>query len=437
MRNDAPQNAADFNGQYRPDYDYNDDYDEIEDAPPVKDRYWLHALLFVLAIITTTLAGAELVTNKRLFLSFFGVEGRAVGWEDVRYGVQYSLAFIGFLTFHEFGHYFAAVYHRVRSSLPYYIPVYIPFFLNIGSMGAVIRIRQTPQTTAKYFDIGIAGPLAGFVFSLFLLTWGFTHLPEPDYVMQFNPDYMAQFGGPPTEEQLIETHGDTGLLRIGDSLLFWFFEEFVAEPGREPNHFEIVHYPLLFVGFLTLFFTALNLMPIGQLDGGHVTYGLFGRKRANVISKAAAFVLIIYGGTGILHLPYDTIYYYVIGVSVYLLYLFFVISAVLDDKRVSVLGSAICGVLIVQEGIFYGSAWLFDYQWQDPVFLWLVYALLVSRVLGLDHPPARLEHRLDWKRKALGWLAILIFIVSISPAPVESVYKRDVPPDEKPKFTVR
>ena len=144
----------------------------------------IHGGLFLLSLITTMMVGAELVEKKYWFTwGLLDPELDPANYvfqlKDLWKGLPYSLAFLGFLTVHEFGHYFTAMYHRVRSSLPYYIPIYIPIpgVLNIGSFGAVIRLKETPRSTREYFDIGIAGPLAGFVVSLLLLVYGFTTLP--------------------------------------------------------------------------------------------------------------------------------------------------------------------------------------------------------------------------------------------------------------------
>ncbi|MEM9986614.1 MAG: site-2 protease family protein, partial [Bacteroidota bacterium] len=257
--------------------------------------YGLHLGLFLLAWGTTMLAGAELITGNFLLGDF--------GWKDFWQGWPYSLSFLAFLTFHEFGHYFTAVYHRVRSSLPFYIPFYIPFMgLNIGSMGAVIALRERPSSTRKYFDIGVAGPLAGFVISLLLLFYGFSHLPSlEETVYAIHPTYIEEFGEVPSEDRMDQWLKEENIqsIAIGSNLLFeWFKNNIPTDPAQVPPSFEIMHYPFIFVGFITLFFTALNLLPIGQLDGGHVVYGLFGRRVAGIIARLATVSLLLMGGTG-------------------------------------------------------------------------------------------------------------------------------------------
>ncbi|MCB0838535.1 MAG: site-2 protease family protein, partial [Bacteroidetes bacterium] len=130
--------------------------------------YLLHLGLFLITLFTTFLVGAELITGKIWFgYGLVAPEG-LLGWDQIWLGVPYGFGFILFLTFHEFGHYLTAVYHRVKTTLPFYIPLFIPIpgVLNIGSLGAVISLREIPSSTRKFFDIGIAGPLAGFVISL-------------------------------------------------------------------------------------------------------------------------------------------------------------------------------------------------------------------------------------------------------------------------------
>ena len=172
-----------------------------------------------------------------------------------------------------------AVHHRIKTTLPFYIPLPpLPFFL--GTLGALIRIKDSVRSKQQHFDIGIAGPLAGFIAALGILWYGFSHLPPPEYIFQFHPEYeqygldYAQFVYRP--ELMAEGTAD---VIVGKNLLFLFFEKFVGDPARIPNVHEIMHYPLLFAGFLSLVFTSVNLLPIGQLDGGHVLYGLIGYER--------------------------------------------------------------------------------------------------------------------------------------------------------------
>jgi hypothetical protein len=137
----------------------------------------IHGGLFIATFITTTFAGAELCFGR-------SVQAPGFTWDDFKLGMEFSIPLLLFLTCHEFGHYFTAIYHKVKSSLPYYIPVPpIPMF-NIGTLGAVIRLRSRPDRNVQIFDIGIAGPIAGFVMSLIILIYGFKTLPPAEHIFR-------------------------------------------------------------------------------------------------------------------------------------------------------------------------------------------------------------------------------------------------------------
>lgn len=377
--------------------------DEIETPEKDKNRYWLHILLFLLTFITTSMAGAEFITN-RSWVPWTEDVSRQLSWREIEKGFTYSFAFLAFLTFHEFGHYFTAVYNRVRCSLPYYIPMFIPFqLMNIGSFGAIIRIRRAPDSNIKYFDIGIAGPLAGFVVSISLLFYGFTHLPPLEYLYEMNPEYHARFGGVPSEAQL-EAAGAS--LKLGTSLIFMAFERFVADPLRLPNHYELIHYPFLFVGYITLFFTALNLLPIGQLDGGHVIYGLLGRERARIVSRFAVGALLTIGGVGVI--DYQFYPYWYVAYGFYLIFLTYVIGFLTREVFQVIL--IILVILAAQQLI------QFLLPERGAEAMWLFYAFLAVRFIRVDHPSARNELQLSTGRKVLGWLAIVIFALCFTPS---------------------
>ena len=185
-----------------------------------KSRVWLHLLLFALTVVTTTVMG---------------------GW-------IYSVSLLTILTAHEFGHYFAARYHRVTATLPYFIP--FPSFL--GTLGAVIRMSPYIPSRRALFDIAAAGPIAGLVVAIPLSIAGVAisdHVPAGD-----------------RENVII----------LGDPLLFRAIERALLEPRGE--EVELLLHPVAFAGWVGLFVTALNLLPISQLDGGHISYALFGRK---------------------------------------------------------------------------------------------------------------------------------------------------------------
>ncbi len=374
--------------------------------------YLLHLGLFGLTLMSATLVGAELING------YHWSEG--LTWAQFWTGLPYSLAFMTFLTFHEFGHFFAAVSHDVRTSLPYYLPLYIPvFLLNIGSLGAVIVLKGRPTTTQKFFDIGIAGPLAGFLVSTGLLIYGFMNLPELEsYVLRLHPEYIDQFGGMPASISILDSwlkeQGNPGVM-IGSSLLFELLKNLLPiDTGQIPPHFELMHYPYLFVGYITLFFTALNLLPIGQLDGGHITYGLFGRRWASRISRATVIALLLIGGTGLVDLP-DGSWETYLSRAVYLGFLVYIYLYLFSPEQWHWVVVAIVTTVILQavlKGIM---------PQIRPSFIWLMYAFLAVRFIKLDHPPALVEHELDPIRKWLGWLAILIFVLCFTPEPIRVI----------------
>ncbi|UCH66862.1 MAG: site-2 protease family protein, partial [Ignavibacterium sp.] len=111
--------------------------------------------------------------------------------ESLVNGLPYSISIMLIISFHEFGHYFAAKFHKVSATLPFYIPFPpIPYFINFGTMGAVIRTRSRIYSRKAMFDIGIAGPLTGFIVCMAVLIYGFTNVPGIDYLLSIHPDYL-------------------------------------------------------------------------------------------------------------------------------------------------------------------------------------------------------------------------------------------------------
>ncbi|WP_400191615.1 site-2 protease family protein [Hymenobacter sp. B81] len=361
-------------------------------------RLLLHAGLFLLTLLTTTLAGAEWMTGKLTFA------GPALTRTEILAGLWFSLPFLGVLTVHEFGHYFVARYHRIRVTLPYYLPFFTGLFNTIGTFGAVIRIREKIFSRREFFDVGIAGPLAGFVVAVPLLAYGFLTLPPAEYVFQIHPEFRlygadyARYVYP--DGQLAAT--------LSRPLLYQLLENWLADPARLPHPRELMHYPLLLAGSLSLFFTALNLLPIGQLDGGHILYGLLGFRRFNQLSALLFLAFIFYAGLGLFSLDSsrDTWLY---GGPAYLLYLYAVLGRVLPGRRRTLylmagIVSAQLAVTLALPGVTGNPGWL-------------VFGLLLGRVTGIYHPPATDERPLTLGRKVLGWLMVLVFILCFSPLP--------------------
>lgn len=398
-------------------------------------KKYIHIILFVITSITTTLAGAEWIYGRSFLFGSY-----TMGWDEFLGGLWYSIPFLLILSCHEFGHYFAARYHHVRTSLPYYMPMWFGFAPSIGTLGAFIRIKERAQSRIQNFDIGVAGPLAGFVVALIVLFIGFFNLPPKEYVLEIHPEYQAL--GENYSEYVYTQ--DTIILRedvakfdpeyashlpdtlfyspdlpsfvLGTTLLFEGMKTLVPESKKDriPNVAEIMHYPWLLAGFLALVFTALNLLPIGQLDGGHVVYGLFGGRVHGIISRVFFVLLLTYSGVGLID-PYDapgsgTATDYLIYMPLYVLFLYYVLKNVTPDNRTR---------LMIAVAIF-------AFQYMTVQFYpgtkgyagWLLFSFFLGRYVGMDYPIARQDVELNSKRRILGWLALVIMVISFSLQPI-------------------
>lgn len=366
---------------------------------PKTKQLGIHIGLFVITVITTTLAGTEWQFGRYLFS-----EEYPVTWEYFLKGFAYSIPFLGFLTVHEFGHYFTAKKHKVDATLPYYIPQWFIIMFGIGTFGAVIRIKDFVNSRKKYFDIGISGPLAGFAFALVVLFYGFTHLPPPEYIFEIHPEY-EEYGLDYADHVYKE---DTGAPVVGTTILFEFFKTYVADPERVPNPNELIHYPWLFAGFLSLFFTAFNLIPIGQLDGGHILYGLIGNRLHRKVSATLFIIFVFYAGLGTVN-PYEPFEDLIFSIPLYLGFLYVIFSRLTPSVQTN---------FLVAIAVFSAQFLIASFY---PLLMgytgWLVISFLIGRVLGIYHPPVLINQPLDPLRKVLGWLALLIFILCFSPTP--------------------
>jgi membrane-associated protease RseP (regulator of RpoE activity) len=365
----------------------------------------IQVFLFILTFVTTTLSGTEWVYARSVF------DSDPYTWIDFLHGMRFSVPFLLILTVHEFGHYFTAMWHRIRTSLPYYIPI-PPIALSIGTLGAIIRIRDRVYSNIQHFDIGLAGPLAGFIIALGILFYGFRTLPPPDYIYQFHPEYKAygdNYKDYVYSETYLKEHPNEIDLVFGTNLLFMFFEKFVADPGRVPNPHEMMHYPVLMAGFIALFFTSLNLLPIGQLDGGHVIYGLFGRNGHRIIATVSFLALLIYSGLGYASVTDDMDKLSWLIPTGILFYFLCLGGLKLPMRQTLMYALSIVAFLVLM-------SWLFPHL--KGFSGWLFFALLVGRLLGVRHPPSEVEMPLTRGRKILGWICLFIFIVSFSPVPI-------------------
>jgi membrane-associated protease RseP (regulator of RpoE activity) len=225
---------------------------------------WRHLLLLLLTIGTTTLAGAD---HYYGFITDLGARDLPVVLRDLLLpGLWYSGTILAILGCHEFGHYAACRYYDVDASLPFFLPAPLPL---TGTLGAFIRIREPIPTKRMLFDIGIAGPIAGFLVALPALFIGLWM----SRVVELPPEFTG--------------------VELGEPLLFQFAAWLLW--GSPPEGYSINLHPMAFAAWFGLLATALNLFPIGQLDGGHISYAVLGRKSSQVtLAMIAATIVLTY-----------------------------------------------------------------------------------------------------------------------------------------------
>ncbi len=320
---------------------------------------WIvHLLLFIFTFFTTTVAGVLWLNEDQFELRNFAL------------GLPYSVSLLFILATHEFGHYFAARYHQIETTLPFFIP-FPPFItLNFGTLGAVIRTRSVVPSRKVMFDIGSAGPLAGFVACLIVLTYGFFTLPGKEYILNIHPDFDFSTNSVPG--------ASTVALAFGDNLILMFFRSIFEGQQFIPPMSEIYHYPFLCVGWFGLFVTAMNLIPIGQLDGGHIIYTMFGDRHRKI--ALGAFI-----GLLILGLP-------------------------------SVLDSLLRGFAESYYREPFDQFIPFaQYSWGG----WLFWAAVLFTLVKLYHPPVSDETPLDTNRIWIGWICLAVFILCFTFLPFQ------------------
>jgi len=226
----------------------------------VYQRWPLHAALFALTFVTTTVCGGLFVLGDLRLNVFSVLVDGTLSWEFLRTGMSFSVPLMLILSCHEMGHYIACRHHSLAATLPLFLPV--PF--GIGTFGAVIRIMQPIRNKRQLLDVGAAGPLAGFLVSLPFLGYGIYH----SSIIQI----------PVTESTYV-------LEVFGEPLIFKLFS-LVFSPKVGFSSAINLH-PCGWAAWFGLFVTLLNLLPFAQLDGGHVTYALFPRAH-----RAAAWPLL-------------------------------------------------------------------------------------------------------------------------------------------------
>ena len=238
----------------------------IETWPPARakfrDRVWLHVTLLLLTVITTTFVGADHYAG---FLSDFLPKALGLStWQLLTHGCWYSATILAILGSHELGHYLACRHYRVDASLPYFLPA--PLLLT-GTLGAFIRIREPIPSRRILFDIGVAGPLAGFAVAAPALFIGLSL----SRVVPIPPDFSGLALGEP-------------LMFKGAAWLLW---------GTPADGYSLNLHPMAFAAWFGLLATALNLIPISQLDGGHISYAVLGRRSTAVTVAAVGAALVL------------------------------------------------------------------------------------------------------------------------------------------------
>ncbi len=250
----------------------------IHIAPPRRRLPWWNALLFLATVGTTVLCGAGFAGYDA-----DGLPGLVLA------GLSYSGAILAILLAHEMGHYLQARAWRVDTTLPFFIPVPTSF----GTLGALIRLRSPIPSRDAVLDIGAAGPIAGALVAIPLYVWGLAH----SEVRAVGEMAVSNTGSAWSIAQAL-LHGEKlswggDAMVFGDSLLTTALQRLVIGP-LAPGTDVFVH-PVALAAWLGLFVTTLNLIPIGQLDGGHVTYAWLGERGALRLSRLLSWALLAAG----------------------------------------------------------------------------------------------------------------------------------------------
>lgn len=308
-------------------------------------------ILFVITLFTTTYAGAMLEVGFDPVLALIYLHK----------GFPFSLTLLTILLFHEFGHYFTAKKHHVETTLPYFIPA--PTF--IGTFGAVIKMRSPVHSKRTLLDIGAAGPLAGV----------FVAIPATIIGLRLS--------------KILPLSGLEGGMSLGSSLLFSLLA--YVSVGDLPQNHDIFLHPIAFAGWIGLLVTMLNLLPVGQLDGGHIAYAVLGRERHQKIASLILPVLLIFGLLPVPELMLPVFHQILLKI----------------------------GFLAVEETSWWilfqdGARWLAGYGWIG----WLIWSLILRFLIRTTHPATVDEYLpLNTERKVIGWIALVLFILTFTPSP--------------------
>jgi membrane-associated protease RseP (regulator of RpoE activity) len=373
-------------------------------APPAWRRNLVLFLLTVASVFATqTLENATHGEEGASFLASlraaFG-EGEAL----VR-GAEFTATLLAILVSHEFGHYIAARIHRVDTSLPFFIP--LPFLSPFGTMGAVIRMRGVIPTRRALLDIGASGPLAGLTLAIPLYWYGAAHsqiVPIPK-----------------------------GALELGDSLLLKLIDHLVA-PSM-PDGMTLMLSPVAYAAWAGMFVTMINLLPVGQLDGGHVAYALFGPRQDRIARNIHRAVFLFFVSMLVGRVAIDV--HAGLGLSslgdriqgTLFWFAWFQMLAILgtisrknrDETIVPIrLRIALTAAVIVLPAIAVGR--LAKIAW--PIFaLVFVAFVVIERRRGVfqkhglfDHPPTS-DEPLGWGRRVVAVITLLFFAALFMPTP--------------------
>jgi hypothetical protein len=245
---------------------------------PVRERWWLHGLLFAATFLTVWMAGSFLAGGDphlpALSLAHLGraVRGVAHWLAGMRPGLEFAMGLMAILLAHESGHYLTAKRYGINASPPYFLPA-PPTWNFVGTFGAFIRLRSPVVDRQQLLDVGAAGPWAGFVVALIVLAVGMLASHSVPILDAAAPQ-LVMVGRTP--------------LYLGDSLVMAALRHLFNGGGV------VLLHPLALAGWLGLLVTMLNLLPLGQLDGGHVLFALIGRRQA-WIGLVAWLALLVLG----------------------------------------------------------------------------------------------------------------------------------------------
>jgi len=297
-----------------------------------RTQWGLPLILMALTFASTLYVGAGMVLGQP-----------PTSLDELFAGWVFSAPLMAILLAHEFGHFFAGRYHRVDVSPPYFIPV--PFFL-LGTLGAVIQIREQIRSRNALLDIGAAGPLAGMVVAVPVIIYGIATSP-------------------------IEPLPDTPYLLEGRSLLYLGLLSWLK--GPIPQGYDIMLTPTALAGWAGLLVTMINLLPFGQLDGGHVAYALLGRRQDQVSRRLLRVLPLL-----------------------------------------AVLVSAAYGIPSYLRGVR-GDQLMYDVTAGMHWLVWAFVLWMLTRATGPSHPPTEDSH-VSPRRRVVGWLTLSLFVLLFMPS---------------------